>query len=135
MQLVLNKRMVVCEQSSYLSLVSSGASFFFFFLNDPPPPEIYPFPLHAPLPIYSWQAVNNFDSGAGDPPAAWRDSLGNVVVDLAKAPGALDNPPAGPIRGESATEASGQSPTLLGLDRKSTRLNSSHSQISYAVFC
>src|SRR2546430_13169774 len=26
-------------------------------------------------------------------------------------------------------------PTSLGLDRKSTRLNSSHSQISYAVFC
>src|SRR5688572_32027993 len=25
--------------------------------------------------------------------------------------------------------------TLSGLDRKSTRLNSSHSQISYAVFC
>src|SRR2546430_13799886 len=25
--------------------------------------------------------------------------------------------------------------TLLKLDRKSTRLNSSHSQISYAVFC
>src|SRR5260370_178850 len=24
---------------------------FFFFLNDPAPPEIYPFPLHAPLPI------------------------------------------------------------------------------------
>src|SRR2546427_8810182 len=24
---------------------------------------------------------------------------------------------------------------LMGLDRKSTRLNSSHSQISYAVFC
>src|SRR2546430_2491539 len=27
------------------------------------------------------------------------------------------------------------SPILLALDRKSTRLNSSHSQISYAVFC
>src|SRR2546430_4284773 len=25
--------------------------------------------------------------------------------------------------------------TVLGVDRKSTRLNSSHSQISYAVFC
>src|SRR5688572_31885496 len=25
-------------------------------------------------------------------------------------------------------------PTVLGIDRKSTRLNSSHSQISYAVF-
>src|SRR3990170_1473618 len=24
---------------------------FFFFLNDPAPPEIYPLPLHAPLPI------------------------------------------------------------------------------------
>jgi hypothetical protein len=57
----------------------------------------------------SWQAVNNFDPGAGDPPAAWRDSLGNVVVDLAKAPGALENAPAGPIRGESAHETSGQS--------------------------
>src|SRR2546430_13563506 len=26
-------------------------------------------------------------------------------------------------------------PFVFGLDRKSTRLNSSHSQISYAVFC
>src|SRR2546427_7549071 len=26
-------------------------------------------------------------------------------------------------------------PGVLGVDRKSTRLNSSHSQISYAVFC
>src|SRR2546430_15067861 len=26
-------------------------SSFFFFLNDPAPPEIYPFPLHAALPI------------------------------------------------------------------------------------
>src|SRR3712207_8694515 len=26
-------------------------------------------------------------------------------------------------------------PVLLGLDRKSTRLNSSHANISYAVFC
>src|SRR5256885_11922511 len=25
--------------------------FFFFFLNDPAPPEIYPLPLHDPLPI------------------------------------------------------------------------------------
>src|SRR2546430_10673704 len=29
----------------------------------------------------------------------------------------------------------GEFPELLKLDRKSTRLNSSHSQISYAVFC
>src|SRR2546430_4485521 len=29
----------------------------------------------------------------------------------------------------------GNTSTLFGKDRKSTRLNSSHSQISYAVFC
>src|SRR2546430_17012501 len=28
-----------------------------------------------------------------------------------------------------------EAPPEVGLDRKSTRLNSSHSQISYAVFC
>src|SRR5438270_1958920 len=28
-----------------------------------------------------------------------------------------------------------QVPLAIGIDRKSTRLNSSHSQISYAVFC
>src|SRR5688572_32518352 len=32
-----------------------------------------------------------------------------------------------PLRGDAATP--------IALDRKSTRLNSSHSQISYAVFC
>src|SRR6266567_1770396 len=41
---------------------------------------------------------------------------------------------AGP--GESAARSPAGSPTLSGRrDRKSTRLNSSHSQISYAVFC
>src|SRR2546429_1448707 len=32
----LNQRLLLCS--------------FFFFLNDPAPPEIYPLPLHAPLP-------------------------------------------------------------------------------------
>src|SRR2546427_11383075 len=27
--------------------------FFFFFFNDTPPTEIYPLPLHAPLPIFA----------------------------------------------------------------------------------
>src|SRR6266478_9180362 len=31
--------------------------------------------------------------------------------------------------------ATGRRPSWRGRDRKSTRLNSSHSQISYAVFC
>src|SRR5688572_33300983 len=33
------------------------------------------------------------------------------------------------------TTVPNENPSSLGLDRKSTRLNSSHSQISYAVFC
>src|SRR2546430_11571880 len=32
-------------------------------------------------------------------------------------------------------EAAGHAPIIVDRDRKSTRLNSSHSQISYAVFC
>src|SRR2546430_14214816 len=43
----------------------------------------------------------------------------------ARAPPVRDSFPARPLRNESRT----------GGDRKSTRLNSSHSQISYAVFC
>src|SRR2546427_5250360 len=35
----------------------------------------------------------------------------------------------------SGTVSAAMEGTLLGVDRKSTRLNSSHSQISYAVFC
>src|SRR2546427_3323073 len=34
-----------------------------------------------------------------------------------------------------ALSPSGRVPVLMDEDRKSTRLNSSHSQISYAVFC
>src|SRR2546427_7878901 len=46
-----------------------------------------------------------------------------------------------PLPRPSAARAEGDSrgfiiwTVLAGLDRKSTRLNSSHSQISYAVFC
>src|SRR2546430_3530824 len=39
-------------------------------------------------------------------------------------------------RGEQPAGAGGNAPTAIRPgDRKSTRLNSSHSQISYAVFC
>src|SRR2546430_11362429 len=46
---------------------------------------------------------------------------------------------AGALRGEPAGDGTADAPARSGherdLDRKSTRLNSSHSQISYAVFC
>src|SRR3989440_11275087 len=34
-------------------MLPSLRAFFFFFFNDPATPEIYPLPLHAPLPISS----------------------------------------------------------------------------------
>src|SRR6266567_8551450 len=51
----------------------------------------------------------------------------------------FDDEPGGPPgNGVEHSEALGFAPEeahLVGEDRKSTRLNSSHSQISYAVFC
>src|SRR3712207_8058649 len=86
----------------------------FFFFNDTATPEIYTLSLHAALPI-----------------------CGQVHVDE----GRLRTAPAG--RGRSAVQGqAGRSgrPAPLRLparraDRKSTRLNSSHANISYAVFC
>src|SRR2546427_5169140 len=39
------------------------------------------------------------------------------------------------IRSSSTAQSRGDSTPMKTSDRKSTRLNSSHSQISYAVFC
>src|SRR5207248_8469196 len=79
-----------------------------FFFNDPPTTQIYTLSLHDALPI-SIQAI--------DP--HWRPSLRPQALFVAprKPP-----PPGQHFRKE---------PT----DRKSTRLNSSHRTISYAVFC
>src|SRR2546422_7812223 len=41
----------------------------------------------------------------------------------------------GVVRTVAAISASGGSPSVVVRDRKSTRLNSSHGYISYAVFC
>src|SRR2546430_5376179 len=48
-----------------------------------------------------------------------------------------DGEPDEPAEGERRTleEAAARVAVRASLDRKSTRLNSSHSQISYAVFC
>src|SRR2546429_4314872 len=97
---------------------------FFFFLNDPAPPEIYPLPLHDALPI----------SLVGGPPHDDRFAFhrhGQVGVDEPAdlALGALHgDPQAVELRGHALGHGD-------RLDRKSTRLNSSHGYISYAVFC
>src|SRR5205814_9082501 len=83
-----------------------------FFYNDPPTTEIYTLSLHDALPISAGRSRRDLRGrhGPGDP-------------DRAPAPAVRAVLPGGPGRVHPVE------------DRKSTRLNSSHLGISYAVFC
>src|SRR3712207_7370566 len=94
---------------------------FLFFLNDTATPEIYPLSLHAALPI--WCPAEGVEQRA---PLAHRPrEVGHPQLDVVQVPD---------LGGQYSP---GRSPPLSGAsgDRKSTRLNSSHANISYAVFC
>src|SRR5688572_31601404 len=86
--------------------MNSTLSDYFLFFTDTAPTEIYTLSLHDALPISHGGSARR----GGAPPTG----------SAAAAHGA---PPAA------------ASPARRLPDRKSTRLNSSHSQISYAVFC
>src|SRR2546427_3774589 len=108
----------------------SQLNFFFFFLNDRAPTEIYPLPLHDALPIPR-QSVLDF----AVPVLVNGQKWGTARVGVSK-----KRMEAQIVRTRS--ELAGLTLVMLlfgavsaALDRKSTRLNSSHSQISYAVFC
>src|SRR2546427_853736 len=62
------------------------------------------------------------------------DAVGNILkidrFDAAQQPGPVRITLVTPTAGKVGTQVQ-----IFGTDRKSTRLNSSHSQISYAVFC
>src|SRR5256885_2831420 len=88
--------------------------FFFFFFNDTATTEIYTLSLHDALPIYT--------SARASTPAATARSAQLMVCLLASF-----------ILYRIKTASSKLSRGLR--DRKSTRLNSSHLVISYAVFC
>src|SRR2546430_6345869 len=99
---------------------------FFFFLNNPPPTEFSPLPLHAALPIYAVDPAptvtcdhssgDMFPLGTTSVTCSAKDASGNTSAAQSFTITVVDTTP--PV-----------------VDRKSTRLNSSHSQISYAVFC
>src|SRR5258708_27665455 len=90
-------------------MTSREMSLFFFFFNDTATTEIYTLSLHDALPICY-----------AEPPHVFRNLGGGKFVEATQSLGtALASPKVG--RGAA--------------DRKSTRLNSSHQIISYAVFC
>src|SRR5688500_19644426 len=90
-----------------------------FFFHAPPPPEFYTLSLHDALPIYQRDVVG----AAGEV---------EIVLD-----GVVDDEhPGEPVPHVAAGEV--EAVVVVPLergDRKSTRLNSSHLVISYAVFC
>src|SRR2546426_7768264 len=85
---------------------------FFFFFNDTATTEIYTLSLHDALPIYR----PAFAVGR-------RGHYGCHHHAVLRAHHGFDVPGAGDVESD------------MGPDRKSTRLNSSHLVISYAVFC
>src|SRR5256885_5133814 len=93
--------------------------FFFFFFNDTATTEIYTLSLHDALPI----SRDHF-------PATLRDF--NEYVRAMIAEGAVR---VEPRAADLARLVVRPRVRLLPGDRKSTRLNSSHLVISYAVFC
>src|SRR2546427_7758610 len=104
---------------------------FLFFLNDPAPTEISPFPLPDALPIPPRPRSPPSRAARRRERARPRE----LAVLHARGP-AHDRVRArlGRARGRPARRRLHLFPRHVA-DRKSTRLNSSHSQISYAVFC
>src|SRR3712207_7910883 len=93
-----------------------------FFFNDTATTEIYTLSLHDALPIYLKLGK---DQTASQPASSFgpSDTI-YAVATVSNAPGAVK------VKGRLVIEdVEGQQ------DRKSTRLNSSHANISYAVFC
>src|SRR2546430_17693889 len=88
----------------------SSPFLFFFFFNDTATTEIYTLSLHDALPIWPVRPV-----GIGQ--------VAGLIAIMVAEPGHRE-------RQVVFIAAFGNE-----VDRKSTRLNSSHSQISYAVFC
>src|SRR2546430_13160146 len=94
---------------------------FFFFFNDTAPTEISPLSLPDALPIAR--------ARSGARPA--ERSRGRADRDDSDG---IRGGQRGPLAGARDSLAA-RVPARGPRDRKSTRLNSSHSQISYAVFC
>src|SRR5437762_11130926 len=85
-------------------------------MTAPATTELYPLSLHDALPISGVDALDD-------------DALADLVPDIAVV---ARGTPAHKVRVVQAFQRRGR---VVAIDRKSTRLNSSHRCISYAVFC
>src|SRR3712207_8293502 len=95
-----------------------------FFFNDTATTEIYTLSLHDALPI----------SRQGPPGATVSAGLRRGARTL-RSPRPRERADRAASRARPAPARRGCGPDSRARDRKSTRLNSSHANISYAVFC
>src|SRR5206468_10050400 len=103
----------VCSVCGVCARTSPIVSHPFFFFNDPAPTEIYTLSLHDALPISRQRRGDQ--RPRHDLRGRHRPARGRPEV--------------------AAVQYRNRRSTSSRSDRKSTRLNSSHDQISYAVFC
>src|SRR2546430_10275699 len=122
----------VAASDNVLYNIHSNLDFLFFFFSDGAPPEFYPLSLHAAFPILpddgAVQKARLTDGGEASVSIGDRELRArqyDIALAGAKKHYRLWFDAAGtPVKF-----------SVFDSDRKSTRLNSSHSQISYAVFC
>src|SRR5690606_41290935 len=99
----------------------------FSILNGPATPMIYTLSLHDALPILANYANDNVGSGVG--------SIIKTQAELMSARAGGLGKPGYTVRVGADGKYYAPSDIEGAKDRKSTRLNSSHVKISYAVFC
>src|SRR3712207_7252157 len=98
---------------------------FSFFFNDTATTEIYTLSLHDALPIFFSYGLRGSTGHVGF--SRLNTAFSSLIMPSRDWPrGCL----VGPLRSSAF-----RSSTAFAVDRKSTRLNSSHANISYAVFC
>src|SRR2546422_1658504 len=123
-------RLLATELPSDYGRTLVGCVFFFF--NDTAPPELSPLPLHDSLPIFQdWGVTyeelephyDRFEYLCGTSGTAG-NLQGRIQPGGNPFEGARSRPYPNPAQQQPFSQ-----------DRKSTRLNSSHGYISYAVFC
>src|SRR2546421_4889625 len=111
----------------FLSLINLSFGFFFFFFNDTATTEIYTLSLHDALPIC--EVLRQLQVKRGFHLETSHSIVNDVLIALsARSIGAT-------VVTQNERHYRAIESIRAFQDRKSTRLNSSHDQISYAVFC
>src|SRR5207249_11558190 len=99
------------------------------FVDAVPPVEVYPLSLHDALPIYRVDAERCFEVRVADRRHPREEHQPRTAV---RERGREADPH---LCGLVEDRAAFDKPAKVGIDRKSTRLNSSHVSSSYAVLC